>query len=77
MFSCSKFCHKYDYNSLLYTRFLREKIKMLSDSDILEELDNILANDESGDEFLDDLCLDYDSGNCIYLFYYITNIKTL
>jgi len=37
---------------------------MLSDFDILDELDNILANEESGDEFLDDLCFDDDdSGN--------------
>lgn len=41
---------------------------MLSDSDILEQLNDILANEESGDEFLDELYIDDDSGNFIYFF---------
>lgn len=70
MFSCTKFCRKYNYNSWFYTRFFRKNFKMLSDSDILEQLDDILTNEGSGDEFLDELLSDSDSGKCIYLFYY-------
>lgn len=39
---------------------------MLSDSDVLDELDNILANEESDDEFLDDLCFDDDDLDKLY-----------
>lgn len=62
MLSCTKCCHKYDFNSSFFTHFPLKKLKMLSDSDILEQLDDILANEESGDEFLDELFLDDDSG---------------
>jgi hypothetical protein len=46
---------------------------MLSDSGILDELDNILANEESDDEFLDNLCFDDDDSgnyNTSFLFVY-------
>lgn len=46
---------------------------MLSDFDILDELDNILANEDSDDEFLDDLCFDDDDSgnyNTSFLFFY-------
>lgn len=46
---------------------------MLSDYDILDELDNILANEESDDEFLDYLCFDDDDSgnyNTSFLFFY-------
>lgn len=43
---------------------------MISDEDILLHLDEILANEESEDEFIDDICLDDDDlgieTDCVY-----------
>lgn len=74
MFSLVKFRHKYDYNEWFYSFSKRKQFEnMLSDYDILDELDNILANEESDDEFIDYLCFDDDDSgnyNTSFLFFY-------
>lgn len=77
MFSLVKFRHKYDYSECaewFYSFSKRKQFEnMLSDYDILDELDNILANEESDDEFLDYLWFDDDDSgnyNTSFLFFY-------
>lgn len=49
---------------VFWTKTIWKHVVSLSDIDILDELDNILAKEESDDESLDDLCFDDDdSGN--------------
>lgn len=65
MFSFTKFRHKYDFNECFYSFSQQKQFKMLSDFDILNEFDNMLATEESGDEFLDDLCFDDDDSDTL------------
>lgn len=61
MFKFGKFDNKYHYNELNIHRSVRTNRKMISDDEIIAHLDELLANDESEDEFMDDI--DFEEGN--------------
>lgn len=62
MFKFGKFSRKYQYNDLnfIFSRSDTKNFKMISDYDIIAHLDEFLANDESGDEFMDEI--DFEEG---------------